>query len=120
MIAAQSDGHLLYAPLYGHSLLSSFPSSESKKEKGKKKKQIKFEILIKRFLANRGGNVRDTRRKFIFPQQLLLFVCKKRKKENQDCRRICQQSITVRYEREVDKKKKRKKMEEEEEQSEER
>ena len=65
-----------------------------KKKKERKKKQIKFETLIKRFLANRGGNVRDTRRKFIFPQQLLLFVCKKRKKENQDCRRICQQSIT--------------------------
>lgn len=26
------DGHLLYAPLYSHSLLSSFPSSESKKK----------------------------------------------------------------------------------------
>lgn len=95
-----------------------------KKKKERKKKQIKFETLIKRFLANRGGNVRDTRRKFIFPQQLLLFVCKKRKKERKS--RLSPDLSAINYGRYgmngrwIRKKKKRKKTEEEEEQSEER
>lgn len=97
-----------------------------KKKKERKKKQIKFETLIKRFLlANRGGNVRDTRRKFIFPQQLLLFVCKKKRKKERKSR-LSPDLSAINYGRYgmngrwIRKKKKGKKTEEEEEQSEER